>query len=622
MDFHVEKVAEGDPLWLLVCEHFPRSVEWLHNPNDDGDYHFFLAVAPQGAFLGGAVIDIGPIGFGPLAGRIEGWTCGGYVVSVEWASVPSGVKTDYPGTTPDYLHKFTFEVADYSTWFEWEICGQADIPITVVAYVQAQQTGMTERMTLKICDPQVDFEEVAEALDSDTAPDDTSWHTLTCTYTPTYDQRLQIRLSAKNASGTAYCYLIAQVPPAIPAQADTRYGVARGYPGDGDGLLEIPNSGTPTGTQDATSDACVVIGKKYGSPQRTGTGAGGGYTYGDEDEDKVPTNCTGSGTYVLVATNDALHKGIGYFGAGGALDGNYYSPSSQDGVTTTTTYGVSNATSGTLNMALYCLIAGITWPELDEVDGGVQFGPVTGIEYEGTGVNSTTLASALTTLKSDLATAHGAGSWLTATGFATPTNVTDAVAAIESHGDSNWGAVLSEEQITDIAEAAAEEVGTLTAQEVRDAMKLAPTAGSPAAGSVDKHLDDIQTKTDNIGTATIVVSTPLSVDGSTLYLTRGDSYTATAGRAIEFTYSGSADIAGATATLSVRTYDDSLEMTVKGTIDGDTITFEPTATDTADLTETHLPRKHKYDYELVLADGTTHITPVVGNCIVTMDKSR
>jgi len=198
----------------------------------------------------------------------------------------------------------------------------------------------------------------------------------------------------------------------------------------------------------------------------------------------------------------------------------------------------------------------------------------------------------------------------------------DAVAAIESHGDSNWGAVLSEEQITDIAEAAAEEVGTLTAQEVRDAMKLAPTAGSPAAGSVDKHLDDIQTKTDNIGTATIVVSTPLSVDGSTLYLTRGDSYTATAGRAIEFTYSGSADIAGATATLSVRTYDDSLEMTVKGTIDGDTITFEPTATDTADLTETHLPRKHKYDYELVLADGTTHITPVVGNCIVTMDKSR
>jgi hypothetical protein len=31
----------------------------------------------------------------------------------------------------------------------------------------------------------------------------------------------------------------------------------------------------------------------------------------------------------------------------------------------------------------------------------------------------------------------------------------------------------------------------LTAQETRDAMKLAPTAGSPAAGSIDKHLDDL-----------------------------------------------------------------------------------------------------------------------------------
>ena len=35
----------------------------------------------------------------------------------------------------------------------------------------------------------------------------------------------------------------------------------------------------------------------------------------------------------------------------------------------------------------------------------------------------------------------------------------------------------------------------LTAQESRDAMKLAPTAGEPAAGSVDKHLDDVNTTT-------------------------------------------------------------------------------------------------------------------------------
>lgn len=74
----------------------------------------------------------------------------------------------------------------------------------------------------------------------------------------------------------------------IPSAADTRYGVTRGWAdggtaatagcgvAGGNGLLEIPNTDSPTGTQDATSDDCVVSGKKYGSPQRTGTAAGGG----------------------------------------------------------------------------------------------------------------------------------------------------------------------------------------------------------------------------------------------------------------------------------------------------------------------------------------------------------
>lgn len=55
--------------------------------------------------------------------------------------------------------------------------------------------------------------------------------------------------------------------------ANTRYGVTVD---DVTGDLQIPNSGTPTGTQDATSDACVVSGKKYGSPERTGSAPGGG----------------------------------------------------------------------------------------------------------------------------------------------------------------------------------------------------------------------------------------------------------------------------------------------------------------------------------------------------------
>jgi len=41
-------------------------------------------------------------------------------------------------------------------------------------------------------------------------------------------------------------------------------------------------------------------------------------------------------------------------------------------------------------------------------------------------------------------------------------------------------------------------VGGVTPQNVRDAMKLAPSAGAPAAGSVDAHLDAIQAQTDTI----------------------------------------------------------------------------------------------------------------------------
>ena len=51
--------------------------------------------------------------------------------------------------------------------------------------------------------------------------------------------------------------------------------------------------------------------------------------------------------------------------------------------------------------------------------------------------------------------------------------------------------------LTGEAATAAGTLNDLTAQEVRDAMKLAPTAGTPAAGSVDDHLDDIQTDLDN-----------------------------------------------------------------------------------------------------------------------------
>jgi hypothetical protein len=48
--------------------------------------------------------------------------------------------------------------------------------------------------------------------------------------------------------------------------------------------------------------------------------------------------------------------------------------------------------------------------------------------------------------------------------------------------------------------------GVDAAQAIRDAMKLAPTAGDPAAGSLDKHADDILADTDALPTASAIAA--------------------------------------------------------------------------------------------------------------------
>lgn len=73
MNVAVTEVRPGDALWPDVAELFPRAVGWMNDPNDDGDYHFLAAASERGAFLGGCVIDVGAMSFGPLADRTIGF---------------------------------------------------------------------------------------------------------------------------------------------------------------------------------------------------------------------------------------------------------------------------------------------------------------------------------------------------------------------------------------------------------------------------------------------------------------------------------------------------------------------------------------------------------------------
>ena len=104
--------------------------------------------------------------------------------------------------------------------------------------------------------------------------------------------------------------------PLLPAVANARYGVQFGANGtEFTGLIEMPNSSAPTGTQDATSDACVVSGKIYGSPQRTGSRVVGGLATDNVTLAKeTGANArSGSGTCAkLTPTNNAAY-GYWYF---------------------------------------------------------------------------------------------------------------------------------------------------------------------------------------------------------------------------------------------------------------------------------------------------------------------
>ncbi|HAU38729.1 MAG TPA: hypothetical protein DCX07_13565 [Phycisphaerales bacterium] len=62
----IRRVEPEDELYPALLKRFPSTARYLADPKDTGEYHFFAAIDPAGAVVGGAVIDIGGLGFGPL----------------------------------------------------------------------------------------------------------------------------------------------------------------------------------------------------------------------------------------------------------------------------------------------------------------------------------------------------------------------------------------------------------------------------------------------------------------------------------------------------------------------------------------------------------------------------
>lgn len=64
---HITQTRPGDEFWHHIQCHSPQTVGYIADPNDHGDYRCFVALDPADTFLGLCIIDIGRLGFGPLA---------------------------------------------------------------------------------------------------------------------------------------------------------------------------------------------------------------------------------------------------------------------------------------------------------------------------------------------------------------------------------------------------------------------------------------------------------------------------------------------------------------------------------------------------------------------------
>jgi hypothetical protein len=231
------------------------------------------------------------------------------------------------------------------------------------------------------------------------------------------------------------------------------------------------------------------------------------------------------------------------------------------------------------------------------------------------GAYDLTNATYVAALKSGLGTVPASGNWNTVTPDAAGTAASIAVTI----AGAGWSASTDTlEKIRDAVDGVSAGSG-LTAQQTRDAMKLAPTTGTPAAGSVDAELDAIGLKTDQIGSANVTVTSPVAQLGEiTIYI--GNDYLLSEGRALTWVVTGVevAFLDGATVTLRIlraplfyRGHEpETLEADAE--FEGDvvvaneeaTITVELLAADTIELDAL----RTGYIYQLVAktTDNTTH----------------
>jgi hypothetical protein len=137
--------------------------------------------------------------FGGVANYLGFWTLGGFCKTAAYAV---GTHTA-PPIASTYIHEMTFEDNNRVNWAEFPIYALANQPVTVTFYGRLTATSLwTTRPNIGIYDPSKVWQSAPEILNASAVmASNTSWQTLTATYTPTYDRELRIRVQGVGGNG-------------------------------------------------------------------------------------------------------------------------------------------------------------------------------------------------------------------------------------------------------------------------------------------------------------------------------------------------------------------------------------------------------------------------------------
>jgi len=398
--------------------------------------------------------------------------------------------------------------------------------------------------------------------------------------------------------------------------------------GDATARTELRGTGAGSGTFDETADSLEAV-RDRGDTAWT-TGAGGSAPTVEEIRTEMDSNSTQLAA--IVADTNELQTNQGDWAT--ATGFSTHSAADVWSVAARTLTAATNLTStgGTLYIDAngHVQIEGTKnqLDDLNDIDGSDV--------YLGDGAHGG--ASASITL-ADYSDFQGAGASLTAediwtyatrtlSAFAfTPTvdvtqidgNAISGTGSQLADGFSYWFDVASPAKTMNDAGVAG---SGLSQQDVRDALQLAATSDDPAAGSPDKHLDDILAKTNLIGSVNVEVTSPVSASGE-VEIVAGSDYDADQGRALEWSYTTTVDHTDAAAVLKVMPTSDYLAGTGTWSSLGTatvsvaggtaTVTAELTAEQTAALSTAPALDEANYTYHLrVSASGGNTIHDVIG----------